>query len=58
MGLGHRYQGMERQQICHQVIVFNKLTLLIAHVLGHHALASEADPLHEFVEGLWPKDCF
>ena len=39
--LGHRYQGMERQQICHQVIVFNKLTLLIAHVLGDHPLATE-----------------
>src|SRR5262249_10436150 len=40
-----------RQQICHQVIVFNKLTLLIAHVFGDHPLATEAYPLHEFVEG-------
>jgi hypothetical protein len=50
--LGHRYQRVERQQIRYQVIVFNELTLLIAHVLGDHALATEAHPLHEFVEGL------
>jgi len=30
----------------------SELTLLIAHVLGDHALATEAHPLHEFVEGL------
>jgi hypothetical protein len=29
-------------QIRYQVIVFNELTLLIAHVLGDHALAAEA----------------
>jgi len=51
-GLGHRHQRVERQQICHEVIVLNKFTLLIAHVLGNHALATEAHPLHEFVEGL------
>jgi hypothetical protein len=27
----------------------DKFTLLIAHVLGNHALAAEADPLHEFI---------
>jgi hypothetical protein len=50
--LGHRYQRVERQQIRYQVIVFNEFALLIAHVLGDHALATEAHPLHEFVEGL------
>jgi len=50
--LGHRYQRVERQQIRYEVIVFNELTLLIAHVLGDHALAAETYPLHEFVEGL------
>jgi hypothetical protein len=34
------------------VIILNKLTLLIAHVLGDHTLASEAHPLDEFVESL------
>jgi hypothetical protein len=33
-GLGHRHQGMERQQICHQVIILNKLTLLVALYLN------------------------
>ena len=51
-GLGHRHQRVERQQICYQVIVLNELTLLIAHILGDHAIATEAHPLHEFVEGL------
>jgi hypothetical protein len=41
-----------RQQIRYQVIVFNELTLLIARVLGDHALATETHPLHEFVDGL------
>ena len=50
--LGHRHQRVERQQICHQVIILNKLTLLIAHVLGDHTLATEAHPLDEFVENL------
>jgi hypothetical protein len=27
------------------VIVFDELTLLITHVFGNHALATEADPL-------------
>jgi hypothetical protein len=43
---------VERQQICHQVIVLNKLALRIAHLLGVHALATETHPLDEFVESL------
>jgi hypothetical protein len=39
---GHRYQRVEREQIRYQVIAFNELTLLIARVLGDHALAAEA----------------
>jgi hypothetical protein len=34
------------------VIILNKLTLLIAHVLGDHTLTTETHPLNEFVEGL------
>jgi len=39
--LGHRYQRVEREQIRYQVIVFNELTLLVAHVLADHARAAE-----------------
>jgi hypothetical protein len=53
---------VERQQIRYQVIVFDELTLLIAHVLGDDALATETHPLHEFVEGFafvgGSLDCF
>ena len=50
--LGHRYQRVERQQIRYEVIVFNELTLLVAHVLSDHAIATKTHPLDELVESL------
>jgi hypothetical protein len=51
--LGHRYQRVERQQIRYEVIVFRELTLLIAHVLGDHALAAETYPLRVLERSFW-----
>ncbi len=49
-GPGYGYQRVKGKQVGYEVIVFDELTLLITHVFGNHALATEADPLHESVK--------
>ena len=49
---GYGHQRMKGEQVGNEVIVFDKLPLFVAHIFGNHAIATEAHPLHEFVEGL------
>jgi hypothetical protein len=48
--LGYGHQRVKGEQVCNEVIVFDKLPLLIAYIFGNHAIAPKAHPLHEFVK--------
>ena len=49
---GYGHQRMKGKQVGNEVIVFDELPLLIAHIFGNHAVATEAHPLHEPVKRL------
>jgi hypothetical protein len=40
--LGYGHQRVKGEQVCNEVIVFDKLPLLVANILGNHAVATEA----------------
>ena len=40
------------EQVRDQMIVFDELALLVAHILGNHAVAAEGHPLHKMVKAL------
>ncbi len=44
---GYGYQRVKGEQRGNEVILFDELTLLITLLFGDHAVATEADPLHE-----------
>ena len=45
--LGYGHQSVKGEQVCNEVIVFNKLPLLVANIFDNHTVATETHPLHE-----------
>jgi hypothetical protein len=43
---------MEHQKVCDQMIVLDEFPLLIARVLGDHAISTKRHPLHELIKPL------